>query len=667
MAREFKTLGFNKGIHNLLNPENIAQDAAADALNWRTRDDRVEVTLGRDLFGLAGGTEGAAGQIKDFAVFDIAYNNFKPSTYSNNFFAIRKKGTELQVFTDHTTNGKVWTTIGNQSSATDLFEEDERVHFGLYQSLAGIYVYACGTENGPYRIAPFVDPLVNADMATDIYVAANNYRGSFLFDKSRTILWGRRDDKTGVYLSKIDPQGTNYTTITNEHLGTGDIDDTLIQATGDQQVFSIVITTPDGDFAGLQDGTFKDFNGDIVTADAFNENGYKGYIDYAEGKVVLQKETTGFSGSSTVNYQYENPTDGGVWDFRFSAPRVAAEGDIISQNEAGSEIFSIIPYQGSYISLKAQGGYKLTLSDDDTTATNIVFSRSLSLINGRSAIATDIGIIYLDTGDPAQPRLVVLQQDAEANVLNQIQLAKHFDFGKFNFNDIDVDIFNTKIMIACKTLQSANNSLPNDRIIVYDYRLDSVDVVGFPASRVVPFKDNVYIGGSIVQDTFHIFSGFDDMEGSIGNYWVGKQEMIADGVLKRLRRLRLKGRITVDAKLKVFIGYDNGSFEQVGTITGKGTYVDSGGTYAFGTEPIGQSEVGGGSDITNTLGSSYFVELKIKTPKFRVRQIKFEMEGIGFVSVDMITDTDIRYFQGRMPNKYRIKQNVSLDGESTDQ
>jgi len=127
--------------------------------------------------------------------------------------------------------------------------------------------------------------------------------------------------------------------------------------------------------------------------------------------------------------------------------------------------------------------------------------------------------------------------------------------------------------------------------------------------------------------------------------------------------LRVKGKISPDQKLQVWIAYDNDDYQLVGTVVGSADYVDYGVSFALGTSLIGSSVIGGGF-TTNVYG--YLTEFKLQTRKFRKRSVRFVAIGLGYVSVDMIEDFDIWVFQDRMPSKYRIKQNVSLDGLLSD-
>lgn len=78
---------------------------------------------------------------------------------------------------------------------------------------------------------------------------------------------------------------------------------------------------------------------------------------------------------------------------------------------------------------------------------------------------------------------------------------------------------------------------------------------------------------------------------------------------------------------------------------------------------VGEVEIGGGS-VTNVYG--YYIELKLKTAKYRTLGIRFEPIGIGYFDFDLVTYFDILLFENRVPKIYRNKQDVSLDGTQTD-
>jgi hypothetical protein len=179
-----------------------------------------------------------------------------------------------------------------------------------------------------------------------MYEAAKNFKGYGLIDKGRTILWGRAEDPTGLYGSRIDAQsGTVYTTVAGEV--TVSLGGTLAFKAGGARrtCFGILMTI------GAQ--TFTDnFNG-ILTG----SGGATGTINYMTGAYTVT-----LAGIGTVSYQWEDSNALGVTDFTRSATRLASEGFVFRQDAGGDAIKTVIVSDGSYFSIKANSVYTLTLN-----------------------------------------------------------------------------------------------------------------------------------------------------------------------------------------------------------------------------------------------------------------------------------------------------------------
>jgi hypothetical protein len=113
----------------------------------------------------------------------------------------------------------------------------------------------------------------------------------------------------------------------------------------------------------------------------------------------------------------------------------------------------------------------------------------------------------------------------------------------------------------------------------------------------------------------------------------------------------------------VYISTDSGDFQLVGTILGSGDYVDYNSTTAIGTSFVGAEPIGGDDQATVY---QFLMEIKARLPKHRKRQVKFIANGIGYVALQEMTDFDIWTYEDKLPKQYRIKQNVSVDGATTD-
>lgn len=238
-------------------------------------------------------------------------------------------------------------------------------------------------------------------------------------------------------------------------------------------------------------------------------------------------------------------------------------------------------------------------------------------------------------------------------------LFSHFDFTKFSYADAAMFSYGDYVLLTCKT----PDGTANDRILLLDILNNTVDILSFQARCFTAKSGNLYSGDSLSTSAYQILNGYDDLEYVINNYMVSKGDTYGSEDLKKVKKLRFRGLISREQYYEVYGSFDRSTYTLLGTVRGDASYVDSENPNTVGLNLIG-SDVVGGSD--SEVAYPYFCELKIKTPKFRKRYLKFIAKGYGYVSIKSQEDRDIWLFEGRMPKAFRQKQNVSLDGTSTD-
>lgn len=611
---------FVSGVHNLLPDELIPADAASDSLNWITNNGAIELMYGRQVIGATG----AAGK-----------NYGEHTGYKVNGTAVRfrKVDTVIQYL-----NGTTWTdVITGLTAAADYV-------FSNYQSLAGAFVYCFGID-GIYKIAT-----ANPGSYTSLYVDGTNYKGFGLIDRGRTLLWGRQKDPTGLYLSWIDNQravsGSTgvYTSVTGE--ATTSLTGTLAFKAGGatRTCFGVAITiTASGQvFTDNYDGTLT------------GSLGGTGTINYTTGAYTLSA-----SGVGTAAYQWEDSNLRGVTDFRYSATRLAGEGNIYRQDIGGDAIRNVIALDGSYFSMKATSCYILTLAlTTDIAERNEVFRTDIGVQSLRSAVGTSKGIVFINTANSSKPRINILMRNPLGDNFDVRPLFPHFKFENYNYSDGLIESWDKYIVISCK-----ENSNENNRLLLCSIPDKTVDITYYGIRASTKLAGILHGGDPVSKTTYELFTGFDDNGIAILNHWEGSGDKYGIDALKKVKRLRFRGRIDPSQSVEVYVAPDDGDFQLVGTILGSGGYVDYGSSYAIGTTFVGQSNIGGGNAVNVY---SYFMEIKVRLPKFRKRKIRFVATGIGFVSVQSFTDFDIWTYQEKMPSKYRLKQNVPLAGEPVD-
>lgn len=611
---------FVSGTHSRLDSELIPKDAATDSLNWLTTDGKLELIYGRQSLGNVGSSGSVLALHTGYKTDGTAVFFRKIWTGSDGVIQYLASGT--------------WTNIITGLTNTPLT-------FSNYASLAGNFVFATSPDDGLFYIVT-----ANPAQYASLYDSSKNFKGYSTIDKGRMFMWDTTTDKTGLYGSYIDKQNsTVYTAVTSEAISNVASGTLAFKAGGaTRSCFGVVITdTSSGevftaDYTGILTGSISG----------------SGTINFMTGAFTI----TGQSGAGTANYQYWSPNVKGITDFTKSATRLAGEGFIIRQDAGGDPIKVVIPFEGSYFSLKETSVYQFTLDAADTSPTNELIRTNIGVSTLHSAVAAGLGIVFVDTGNASDPKIKIIQRNPFGDNFTTEDLFQHFDFSKYVLTDVAVESWDTFFVVACR-----ENSDTNNRLILCDMVTKSVDVSYYEAGCYTKDAGFLYTGDVVTTTVYETFTGFDDMGESIQNYWIGAQDNLGDDVLKRVKRYRLRGQISPDQSIEVYVSTDSGVFTQVGTILGSGNYVDYNTTYAVGTTFIGQTLIGAGPQTTIY---SFFCELKVKLGKFRVRQIKLVAGGMGFCSLQVIEDFDVWTYQNKIPANCRVKQNVSIDGTQTD-
>lgn len=622
MATQKKEIkAFVSGTHNLLNDELIPSDAATSSTGWLTKDGKIELMYGRQ----AVGAEGAAG--KNY----VEHIGYKTDGTAVHF---RKVDTVVQYL-----NGSTWTDIITGLTASYMT-------FTNYSSLAGNFVYLGSPDDGIFKIVT-----ANPGSYSTLYNAAKNFKGYFFINQGRSIMWGTADDKTGLYGSYIDSQDSDvYTTVSAEAvgvLGSTNYTGTLAFKAGGatRTCFGVIFT----------DGTSTitiDFTGNATaTSDG------TGTVNFTSGAYDIDFDDTTV-GAVTVDYQWEDSNASGVTDFTKSATRTAGQGFVVRQDVGGDAIERVLPHDGSYFSFKSNSVYQFTLDVLDLNPTNEIVRTDVGIATMHAAVSTGAGILFMNTGNPSHPQMNVLKRNPVGDNFDVTPMFAHFKFENYTYTDVVVDSWDKYILVACIEDSNANN-----RILMCNIRDNSVDAVKYPASSFAKNGGFLYAGDPNSKTTYEMFTGFDDMGLAVDNRWTSAGETYGVNSLKKTKKYRFKGLISPDQVVKVYVSLDNGAFEHVGTILGSQDYVDYTSSYAIGTTVIGSGTLGGDDEMPVY---QFLMEMKVRLPKFRKRQIRFEATGIGYVAMQEMTDFDIWEYGDKLPKQYRLKANVSLDGATTD-
>jgi hypothetical protein len=592
---------FKSGVHNLLDDEVIPVDAASNSSNWYTNNGRIKLIPGKELLGASGGAGMITGEIFGYKV-------------DGSKIHWRKRGTVIQYL-----NGSTWINVVTGLTANADYA------FANYSSLAGTFTYAFGVD-GIYKMH-------NANPASfnSMFNSAKNFKGKAIIDKGRTLLWGTIGNKTNLYGSYKDNQDTAvYTAVASE--ATTSLTGTLaFKASGlTRNCFSLQITiTASGEvYTDTKLGTM------------IGSLGGTGTINYMTGVYTLSN-----AGVGIANYSWEDSN------------RLPGEGFRQPQDLGGDAILNVlVGADEAYYSMKEQSVYRLSISSDDTTVNNSVYRTELGIPSYRSAKSMQLGIIFMDTAKYELPQLTLLEKNPIGGQITPRILFTHFKFANYVYDDCTIDTYDRYILVACKS----KDATFNDTILLCDVENKTVDATAYAGRTFAKNGGDLFMGSSITENVYKLFSGFDDDQNAIENFWTGKAELFNSNNLKKYRFIRLKGNISVNQSYEVYVNYDNSNPQLVGTVVGSGTYVDYSLPQTIGSNIIGTSQIGGDN---TSITYSYLMQINLKkVPKFRKRQITYKAISIGYVDIESHTDLNIEKYEGKIPSRFREKQNISLNG-----
>ena len=620
---KFKDYKF--GTINNIESFSIPDGAASDSLNWLTMGDKIELRAGYKVIG----TENpGVGKITGLTVSERIDGTTQAFCTYN-----RKVKYYDEIL-------KSWTEIGTDVLSANANGED--VTFTQYTSLAGFQTWLSSPNSSLYKIMT-----ANPGSITDVYDSSKGKIGSIRLLNGRLLLWNRLTDKANLYGSKIDPQDTTvYTTVTAESVGTGDgstktFSGTLAFKAGSALRTCFAVTVQDG---ATPVETFVDNRNGVLTGSL----GGTGTINYTTGAYSVTFNTAPLNAVALLSsYQWENSSVNGIADFTFSSPRKAAEGYYILQG-VGGKLQTVEVIKDVIYCLHDNNAWSFQLDSTDLNPVNKVFRNHIGYISARGAFSTGDGIFYIDTSTPSSPNFCLLSySDANPEIEPKI-LTYNVTLNGYDLSDLAVYEFGNSIYYAMK---SSSTAPANDTVFVYNKHWKSLDRLDYNVRNFATKDGNLWAGDSLSTNVLQLFTGFDDNDTLIENYWIGNITELGMEQLKKTRRLSIEGGISPDQNIEVAVSYDHGAFEVIGNILGSGDYVDTSNPTVIGSSFIGESAVGGNTNGINIY--HYIKEFRIRTEKFKTVQIRFRAMATGYASVSTQTWYDVRKYTQKNSLKYR--------------
>lgn len=609
--------GLNTNIKDI---KTLKPGFSPDSLNWITggkEGDNIQLRRGQSLLGQTRDNT-AGGKVTGIGV-GIRYDGVEIP-----FFAYGRKVKYYDITTDD--------VIEVGSTLLPAGADGEDVWFAPYQGLAGSFIYLGSPNSSVYKI-----PMANPANAVDQSV--NNYRwGVFHIGQNRSFAGQRNGtvagnrDKTGLYLSYIDKaQLSSFTQVTGESYGTGD--GSTVTFTHNLSAISAPKTAM---YISVTDGTetfTDDRNGNML-----GSLGGTGTVNYATGDVSVTFNTAPTNLQAiTCSYYHETSTSTGILDFTGSGN---GQGKSFRQDDGGGTIqaiFNLNTIEYCFHTLKT---WQLQTSLDDTQTTNLAY-RNVGIPHTLSARQTPEGILFADLARPNDPKFRRLQvlQGTNNNTIEPLSLSDVLDLSSNQFDRCVAFRWGDYEIFCVQDIVNGVANSYNSVMYIRNVLSGSWDKLDYSASCLAEYNGTLISGDSLSDNMMTLFSGYDDDGDVINNYWTSSDLNLGTEHIKNCRRMVIDGLIQKDQSVKVSISYDGGSFTEIETIDGGGSYVDTTVNTYIGGQVVGSKVVGGGGATT---AHPFQIDFPINSDRFKNVRVRFEALGIGFVSINFFTFKDIR-------------------------
>ncbi len=631
-SRDYLVKNFSKGLITRVEDYSIPDGAASESLNWMTLGDHIELRRGRTLIGAEVAT---AGHVSGLIV---------ASRFDGTEVAFRSRDRKIEYYDTAT---ELWV----ESTTTDIIPavaSGEDFAFDKYHNIAGAFVYGSSKNSGIYKI-----PIANPSSVVD--QLSTSHRGKIRIKQNRMFLWDRKDtnggfDQTGLYGSYIDKDElSDYTAITAETGFTGAVDGAnkaytttlAFKGAGAKRTcmyVSVYATTG----AGVE--TFRDDRSGTLTSNF----GGTGTINYATGAVSVTFANAPTSGSVAADYYWEDSTSTGICDFSKSSPRTAGQGFVFRQDDGGSDTQGVFSLGATEYCMHTKKTWALTLTSDDTGATNLIYRDRVGIPNWRASCETGDGIYYVDAIDGAEPAIRLLEIGFNNAQVIPKSISEQLILSDYRFDDSVVFEWGVYIVVACRT----SDSTTNNRLLLYHKLWKTWDVYDYRCSILAILNGALIAGDSASENVYTLFADLTDEDVEIANHWTSGQMLLKQEGTKYSNIFRVKGNIQDDQEFEVQLSYDNGDFVTVGTISGQGAYVDHSQRVLVGSNILGSVEVGGGS--SGVEASPYEREFRVNTPVFERVRVRFMATQVGYVSVSEFGFKDVRAKSRRGASQYVV-------------
>lgn len=693
---DVKVNSFNGLITTVADQKSLKPGTAVfGTKNWLTSQfrDSIELRLGTMRLGL---TDAGTGKVTGLIV------GVRPDGTEVPIFSTGRKIKYYNASTDDVAE----TGTDTLPEAAD----GEDIAFDQYSGPGGNFVFASSPNSSFYKI-PVANPGSVIDQLMTTYRGLFRIKQGKTFLWNRKSLNGFKDYTSVLVMVDSNAIEADFTEITDENVGTGDgttkvFTDTLAERTGKRTVFNILVAAPIsvtnisaistatsavvtaaghdlavGDYvilhsvAGMTQINDKiaivtAVSGNDVTID-INSSGFSAYssggtigkceyftddkngilnsnlggtgtINYATGAISVTFNTAPINANPlNAIYLWEDSTDDGILDITDTPTN-------FRQSDAGNmqNLFSIGADEYCMHSIKT---YVLTMNATISNSTNLIYRSKVGIPYWRAAAETGEGIVYLDYTNPNSPAVRILQTSQFSTAIIPNDISEALELSTYGFDYPVIHDWGNYYILVCQNKTNAVNDTFNSVAFLYNKVSKLWDRCDFYASCLADYGGGLIAGDSISKNVNKIFSGYDDEVGVIDNAYITEQSNLglSEGTQK-FNLFNIDGFINPDQSFDIYASYDDSNFSLIGTVEGRGDYVDFTQGHIVGGSTVGDAVVGSGGQ-PNSFHFQY--EFKVNSDRFHYIQLKFVAKGVGALQINGWTFKDRRYKGNRtLPN-----------------
>ena len=428
-----------------------------------------------------------------------------------------------------------------------------------------------------------------------------------------------------------------------------------------------VTYTPYGPVASL---TYSN-SGTLYPLEVFQDNqqgvltsnlGGTGTVNYATGALSVTFNTAPYSGISIIgNYYTENATSGGILDFSYNSGSPSYGQGYLNLQGASGPILASTSFQGIEYQFHLYRTWNVQLPQTSSSGyalTNQQYWSHIGIPYTRAAYATGDGVLYLDNTNPSEPKFSILEipPNSTSLTIEPTWISQDLDLSTLVFSTAVVFMWGNYYILACQSLVNGSPQGYNTVFFIQDTESGCWNQLDYSVTSLAEFQGALISGDSLSPNAFTLFSGTDDDQNIIENYWQSSLTNLGLQGQKKVRYFYIQGLIQRPQSIQVSYSVDGGNFVPAsstnlpgGIIYGTGSYVNSSAPVGVGANTLGSTTIGAGS-IT---ALPFEIQIPVMTDYFEYIQIQFQALGIGWAQINKFGFRDIRH-KSLKPPQYSL-------------